>query len=77
MTQIIDYVSNSSEFISIQEDQEELIETGKQKLLEFSHTIPNRVIGGISNFIGLMSNLAIIFVSVPFLLFYTFIYKDR
>ncbi|MFC5466846.1 AI-2E family transporter [Lederbergia graminis] len=71
-THFFESVIHSSEIKMIQEDYSELFETGKEKLFEFANTLPDIVTGWIYNFFGIMSKIAIILVSVPFLLFYMF-----
>jgi len=50
--------------------QEEVI----QRITEFANTLPDRLSNGISNIVGLIANITITIVTVPFLLF--FMFKD-
>lgn len=65
-------IAQSSEFKWIQNEQNELLETIEQRLIEFANTLPNRITGGLSQFIGVIADIAVILVTVPFLLFYMF-----
>ena len=67
-----DNVAKSSEFKWVMSEQNDILETGKQKLIEFANTLPDKVTVSITNIIGLVANIAIILVTVPFLLFYMF-----
>jgi predicted PurR-regulated permease PerM len=69
--------SKSSEFKWIQDEQQELLNTIEEKLIAFANTLPNRITGGITQVIGVVTNIAIILVTVPFLLFYMFKDGDR
>jgi len=69
--------SKSSEFKWIQDEQQELLNTIEEKLIAFANTLPNRITGGITQIIGVVTNIAIILVTVPFLLFYMFKDGDR
>jgi predicted PurR-regulated permease PerM len=70
--QLIDDFAESSEFKWIMDEQNDLLETGEQRLIEFANTLPDRITGGITNIISVIANIAIILVTVPFLLFYMF-----
>lgn len=65
-------VTKSSEYQWVMVEQKELIEKGEQKLIEFANTLPDRITSGISGFLSVVTNIAIILVTVPFLLFYMF-----
>lgn len=67
-----DKVAQTSEFKWIMEEQNNLLETGKQKLIDFANTLPDRITGGITNVLGVFANIAVILATVPFLLFYMF-----
>ncbi|MFT4414279.1 AI-2E family transporter [Fredinandcohnia humi] len=67
-----DNIAQSSEFKWIRNEQNDLLETVESKLIEFANTLPNRITGGLSQIIGLITNIAVILVTVPFLLFYMF-----
>jgi len=78
--QVMDFFENvtkSSEFKWIQDEQQELLKTIEEKLIAFANTLPNRITGGITQIIGFVTNIAIILVTVPFLLFYMFKDGDR
>ncbi len=78
--QAMDFVedfSKSSEFKWIQDEQQELLNTIEEKIIAFANTLPNRITGGITQIIGVITNIAIILVTVPFLLFYMFKDGDR
>lgn len=62
--------TKSSEFKWIQDEQQELLNTVEEKLIAFANTLPNRITGGISQIVAIIANIAIILVTVPFLLFY-------
>jgi predicted PurR-regulated permease PerM len=65
-------VSQSSEFRWVMSEENDFMETGKQKLIEFANTLPDTITGSITNILGVVTNIAIILVTVPFLLFYMF-----
>jgi len=67
-----DKLSKSTEFKRFINEQSNLIETVQKKLLAFANTLPNKITGGLMNVIGVVTNIAIILVTVPFLLFYMF-----
>jgi predicted PurR-regulated permease PerM len=64
--------SQSSEFRWMMSEENDFMETGKQKLIEFANTLPDTITGSITNILGVVTNIAIILVTVPFLLFYMF-----
>jgi len=70
--QYFDKLSQSSEFKWIMEEQNDLLETGKEKLIAYANTLPDRITGGITNILGVFANIAVILATVPFLLFYMF-----
>ncbi|OLS34335.1 AI-2E family transporter [Bacillus sp. MRMR6] len=65
-------VSQSSEFRWVMSEENDFMETGKQKLIDFANTLPDTITGSITNILGVVTNIAIILVTVPFLLFYMF-----
>ncbi|WP_449540202.1 AI-2E family transporter [Ferdinandcohnia sp. Marseille-Q9671] len=69
--------SKSSEFKWIQDEQQDLLKTIEEKLIAFANTLPNRITGGITQIIGVITSIAIILVTVPFLLFYMFKDGDK
>ncbi|MFP7300531.1 AI-2E family transporter [Neobacillus niacini] len=70
--QFIDNVMKSSEFKWVMDEQKDLLETVQERLIEFANTLPNTITGSITNILGVITNIAIILVTVPFLLFYMF-----
>lgn len=70
--EFFDDFSRSSEFKWIMSEQNDLLETGKQKLIEFANMLPDRITGSIAGILNVVTNIAIILVTVPFLLFYMF-----
>jgi predicted PurR-regulated permease PerM len=64
--------SQSTEFRWMMSEENDIMETGKQKLIEFANTLPDTITGSITNILGVVTNIAIILVTVPFLLFYMF-----
>ncbi|OCA90611.1 AI-2E family transporter [Bacillus sp. FJAT-27225] len=70
--EFFDDVVQSSEFKHFRDEQSEMIKTVQDKLIEFANTLPNKLTGGIIGFLGAVTNVAIIIVTVPFLLFYMF-----
>lgn len=70
--ELFDDFSQSSEFKWIMSEQNDILETGKQKLIDFANTLPDRVTGSIAGILNVITNIAIILVTVPFLLFYMF-----
>lgn len=67
-TQFFESITNSSKIEMVNG----LIETGKQRVFQYAQTLPDKLTGWISNLFGIISNIAVILVSVPFLLFYMF-----
>ncbi|EKN70602.1 hypothetical protein BABA_04144 [Neobacillus bataviensis LMG 21833] len=67
-----DNLAHSSEFKRFMTQQSDLIESMQKRLMQFGNTLPNRVTGAIGNIFGVIANIAIILVTVPFLLFYMF-----
>jgi predicted PurR-regulated permease PerM len=67
-----DNVAQSSEFKWIMDEQNDFLDTSKQTLIDFANTLPDKVTGSITNILGVFANIAIILVTVPFLLFYMF-----
>lgn len=67
-----DSVVKSSEFKWIMVEQKDILDTVQERLLEFANTLPNKITGSITNILGVITNIAIILVTVPFLLFYMF-----
>ncbi|WP_462409320.1 AI-2E family transporter [Neobacillus sp. Marseille-QA0830] len=65
-------LSKSSEFKRIMTQQSDLIETVQQRLIKFANTLPDNITRGLGNIIGVITNIAVILVTVPFLLFYMF-----
>ncbi|ALC90419.1 hypothetical protein AM500_11950 [Bacillus sp. FJAT-18017] len=65
-----DDVVKSSEFKNFREEQSDMIEKVKNGLMDYANTLPNKLTGGIIGFLGVITNVAVIFVTVPFLLFY-------
>ncbi len=67
-----DKMTQSSEFKRFLDQQSNLIGTVQKRLIEFANTLPNNITHGLGNIIGVIANIAIILVTVPFLLFYMF-----
>ncbi|MCM3125961.1 MULTISPECIES: AI-2E family transporter [Bacillaceae] len=65
-------VVRSSEFKSFRDEQREMIDTVQERLIEYANTLPNKLTSGLKGFLGVVTNIAIILVTVPFLLFYMF-----
>ncbi len=65
-------VVQSSEFKSFRDEQREMIDSVEGSIREYANTLPNKLTNGIKGFFGIITNIAIIFVTVPFLLFYMF-----
>ncbi|WP_174732735.1 AI-2E family transporter [Mesobacillus harenae] len=70
--EFFDDFAQSSEFRWIMNEQNDLLETAEARLIEFANTLPDRITGSITNILGLIANIAVILVTVPFLLFYMF-----
>jgi predicted PurR-regulated permease PerM len=70
--QFFDNVMKSSQFKWVMDEQKDILETVQERLLEFANTLPNTITGSITNILGVITNIAIILVTVPFLLFYMF-----
>ena len=70
--QYFDKLAQSSELRWMMAEQEELMETAKQRLLEYANSLPDRITGGIASILNVIANIAVILVTVPFLLFYMF-----
>jgi predicted PurR-regulated permease PerM len=60
----------SSEFKNFRDEQAEIFENVQKRLMEFANTLPTTLTNGIMGIFGVVTNLAIIIVTVPFLLFY-------
>jgi predicted PurR-regulated permease PerM len=71
-TEFIYDVIQSSEFKSFRDEQREMIDTIQQRIMEYANTLPNTLTNGLRGFFGIVANIAIILVTVPFLLFYMF-----
>lgn len=70
-----DYFYNivrSSEFKNFRVEQQNTIDSVQQRLIEYANTLPNSLTNGLMGFLGVVTNIAIILVTVPFLLFYMF-----
>jgi predicted PurR-regulated permease PerM len=70
--QFFDNIMKSSQFKWVMDEQKDILETVQERLLEFANTLPNTITGSITNILGVITNIAIILVTVPFLLFYMF-----
>jgi predicted PurR-regulated permease PerM len=70
--QFFDKVVQSTEFKWVMDEQKDILETVQERLIEFANTLPNTITGSITNILGVITNIAIILVTVPFLLFYMF-----
>ena len=71
----IDFINDvvkSSEFKNFRNEQREIIDTIQDKTMEYANNLPNTLTKGIKGFFGIIANIAIILVTVPFLLFYMF-----
>jgi predicted PurR-regulated permease PerM len=62
----------SSEFKNFRDEQAEIFENVQKRLMEFANILPITLTNGILGIFGVVTNLAIILVTVPFLLFYMF-----
>lgn len=67
-----DDFAQSTEYRWLINEQNDLLETAEQRLMEFANTLPDTITASISNILGVIANIAIILVTVPFLLFYMF-----
>jgi predicted PurR-regulated permease PerM len=67
-----DDLAQTSEFRWIIDEQNDLLETAEQKLLKFANTLPDKITVSITNILSVIANIAIILITVPFLLFYMF-----
>jgi predicted PurR-regulated permease PerM len=65
-------VAQSSEFKEFRDEQREMIDTVQDRVIEYANTLPNKLTNGLRGFFGIVTNIAIILVTVPFLLFYMF-----
>ncbi len=71
-TEFFNNLVKSSEFKSFRDEQSEFIDTVQQRLIEYANTLPTTLTNGLKGFFGMVTNIAIILVTVPFLLFYMF-----
>jgi predicted PurR-regulated permease PerM len=71
-TEYFQDVVESSEFKAFRDQQSEIINSVQHRLIEYANTLPNRLTNGIMSIFGMITNIAIILVTVPFLLFYLF-----
>lgn len=65
-------IVRSSEFKNFRVEQQNTIDSVQQRLIEYANTLPNSLTSGLMGFLGVVTNIAIILVTVPFLLFYMF-----
>ncbi|PLR89834.1 AI-2E family transporter [Bacillus sp. T33-2] len=65
-------VVKSSEFKAFIDEQSDMVDTVQQRLMEYANTLPNKLTNGLKSVFGIVTNIAIILVTVPFLLFYMF-----
>lgn len=70
--EFFDKIFKSSEFKWIMDEQKDILETVQERMIEFANTLPNTITGSITNILGVITNIAIVLVTVPFLLFYMF-----
>ncbi|MHC0038778.1 AI-2E family transporter [Pseudoneobacillus sp. C159] len=71
-TDIFHNVVKSSEFKAFRDEQTEIIQSVQQRLIGYANTLPNKLTNGIMGIFGMITNIAIILVTVPLLLFYLF-----
>ena len=69
-TEYLNNLVKSSEFKSFINEQSEIIDTVQQRLMEYANTLPNKLTNAFMVFFGMVTNIAVILVTVPFLLFY-------
>ncbi|MBS4211643.1 MULTISPECIES: AI-2E family transporter [Neobacillus] len=72
ITEFLKNMVKSSEFKSFRDTQSEIIDTVQQRSMEFANTLPKTLTNALLSLFGMVTNLAIILVTVPFLLFYMF-----
>jgi predicted PurR-regulated permease PerM len=72
ITDFVNDVVKSSEVKNFREQQSEMIDTVQQRLMEYANSLPNTLTNVIMGIFGIVTNIAIILVTVPFLLFYMF-----
>lgn len=65
-------VAHSSQYQWVIDEQSDLLDTTEQKLIAFANTLPNRITASLSSIVGVIANITVILVTVPFLLFYMF-----
>jgi predicted PurR-regulated permease PerM len=70
--EFFDGLAQSSEYRWIIDEQNDLLNTAEKRLIEFANTLPDTITVSITNILGVIANIAIILVTVPFLLFYMF-----
>ncbi|WP_456274858.1 AI-2E family transporter [Bacillus sp. AK031] len=70
--QYFENLSRSDEFREFMNEQQDLLETAQQRLVEFANNLPTLITGSFQNVLGFVANIAIILVTVPLLLFYMF-----
>lgn len=70
----IDFFNNhlvkSSQFQWAVNAQQNLLQTLENRLISFANTLPATITFSITNIVGVIANIAVILVTVPFLLFY-------
>lgn len=69
---LFDELAHSSQYQWVIDEQSDLLDTVEEKLIEFANTLPNRITASISSILGVIANITVILVTVPFLLFYMF-----
>lgn len=67
-----DDLSHTSEFEWIMNEQQDLIANTQEKLVEFANELPTIITGSFQNVLSFVTNIAVIIVTVPLLLFYMF-----
>lgn len=65
-------MAHSSQYQWVIDEQSDLLETIEDKLIQFANTLPNRITTSITSIVGVIANITVILVTVPFLLFYMF-----
>lgn len=69
----VDYfnkLGKTSEFNWVVSTQKNLFQSFQQKIMDYANTLPERITYSITNIIAVLTNIAVILATVPFLLFY-------
>ncbi|WP_246941698.1 AI-2E family transporter [Bacillus pinisoli] len=70
--QYFEKFSQSAQFQNFMNEQQELLDSARQRLVTFANELPNLITGSFQDILSFVANIAVILVTVPLLLFYMF-----